>query len=129
MHGLWQARAMQSFSWVYKGELMKLNTLITTGCMALVFGTYSSAWQTGSPATTPTDQSGTAGPTGSSGDPSTHGTTDRAGQTPQPIGTGGTAVDQGKGGNGKPVNGSSDKKGKRKPKHGPTEKGGDQSAR
>lgn len=102
---------------------MKLKMLIAAGGMVLMCSNWTSASQAGSPATTPTNQTG--GSTGPSGDPSSHGTTDRAGQTPQPIGTGGTAVEQGRGGSGKPTNGTSDKKGKRKPKHGTTEKGGE----
>ncbi len=116
---------MQSISRVYKGEHMKLTMLMASGCVVLMLGTWTSAAQSGSPATTPTQQTGSGGANSPSGDPSTHGTTDRAGQTPEPIGTGGTAVDQGKGGSGKPTNGTSDKKGKHKPKHGTTDKGGD----
>jgi hypothetical protein len=100
---------------------MKLKTLIAAGSMVLTFGPWTSASLAAPPTGIATEQTG--GSAQPSGDPSSHGTTDRAGQTPQPIGTGGTAVDQGKGGNGKPANGTSDKKGKRQPKHGKTDKG------
>ena len=99
---------------------MKLKPLIAAGSLVLSFGTWAGASQAGSPATTQTG--GAAQP---SGDPSSHGTTDRAGQTPQPIGTGGTAVEQEKGGSGKPANGTTDKKGKGKTKQGTAGKDGD----
>jgi hypothetical protein len=109
----------------HKGGMMTLKMLTASGCMVLALGTWANAPQVGSPATSPTEQTGSGGASSPAGDPSTHGTTDRAGQTPEPTGTGGTAVDQGKGGSGKATNGTSDKKGKRKPKHGTRDKGGD----
>jgi len=100
---------------------MKLRMATATGCVVLMLGGWSAASQSGAPAPSPTSTpSGVNG----GGGPNGHGTTDKAGQTPQPIGTGGTAVEQGKGGAGRPTNDTSDKKGKRKPRHsgGPTSK-------
>jgi len=106
---------------------MTFKTILATSCIVLTLGPWTSAAQLGAtstnPGSTPPAPSG-----GGVGDPSTHGTTDRAGQTPEPTGTGGTAANQGKGGSGKAANGSSDKKGRRKPKHDTGDKGG-QSAK
>jgi hypothetical protein len=107
------------------GTLMTCKMILATGCIVLTLGSWTNAAQLGGTDTNP--GSTQPAPSGSGvGDPSTHGTTDRAGQTPEPTGTGGTAATQGKGGSGKATNGSSDKKGKRKSKH---DKGDDKGAK
>jgi hypothetical protein len=72
---------------------MKISAVIAAGCLSLVSATWTaSADQQQAPAQTPSTGSGQVGSgSGVNSDPATQGTTDRAGQTPRPSGTSGTA--------------------------------------